>query len=166
MTKLFDRSVRGHEAAPKLARLHQGGCSVTDYAIQFKTLTASCDWNEGALRAMFQEGLNFEIQDEIATHELPLDLEGFINLPTRVESRLRLHQRRLAPLLVLGAGGGPAFQGPPTTSITLPDPGPMQLGRLRLSAQERQQRLVQGLCLYCGKQGHFALSCPLKAKAH
>ncbi len=40
---------------------------MTDYAIQFKTLAASCDWNEGALRAMFREGLNFEIQDEIAT---------------------------------------------------------------------------------------------------
>ncbi len=48
MTRLFDRSVRGDEAASKLARLRQGGRSVTDYAIQFKTLAASCDWNEGA----------------------------------------------------------------------------------------------------------------------
>ncbi len=87
MTRLFDHSVRGDEAASKLARLRQGGRSVTDYAIQFKTLAASCYWNEGSLRAMFREGLNFEIQDKNATHELPLNLEGFINLATRVEGR-------------------------------------------------------------------------------
>ncbi len=166
MTRLFDRSVRGDEAASKLARLRQGGRSVTDYAIQFKTLAASCDWNEGALRAMFREGLNFEIQDEIATHELPLDLEGFINLAIRVESRLRLRQRRLAPRSSWGLEEVQSFKAQPPPQSPLPDPEPMQLGRLRLSAQERQQRLVQGLCLYCGKQGHYALSCPLKAKAH
>ncbi len=55
MTRLFDRSVKGDEAASKLAQLHQGGHSVTEYAIQFKTLAASFDWNGGggALRAMF-----------------------------------------------------------------------------------------------------------------
>ncbi len=92
MTRLFDHSVRGDEAASKLARLRQGGRSVTEYAIQFKTLAASCDWNEGGA-AMFRERLNFEIQDEIATHELPQDLEGFINLATRVEGYLRLAPR-------------------------------------------------------------------------
>ncbi len=146
--------------------LRQGGRSVTDYAIQFKTLAASCDWNEGALRAMFREGLNFEIQDEIATHELPLDLEGFINLAIRVESCLRLRQRRLAPRSSWGLEEVQSFKAQPPPQSPLPDPEPMQLGRLRLSAQERQQRLVQGLCLYCGKQGHYALSCPLEAKAH
>ncbi len=159
MTRLFDRSVRGDEAASKLARLRQGGRSVTDYAIQFKTLAASCDWNEGALQAMFREGLNFEIQDEIATHELPLDLEGFINLAIRIESRLRFRSS-------WGLEEVQSFKAQPPPQSPLPDPEPMQLGRLRLSAQERQQRLVQGLCLYCGKQGHYALSCPLKAKAH
>ncbi|KAL0180387.1 hypothetical protein M9458_025829 [Cirrhinus mrigala] len=92
MTKLFDRSVKGDEAASKLAWLRQGSHSVTEYAILFKTLAASCDWNEGALQAMFREVLNFDIQDEIATHDLPQDLEGFINLATRVESHLHLCQ--------------------------------------------------------------------------
>ncbi len=166
MTRLFDRSVRGDEAASKLARLRQGGRSVTEYAIQFKTLAASCDWNEGALRAMFREGLNYEIQDEIATHEQPQDLEGFINLAIRVEGRLLLRQRRLTPRSSWGLEETQPFKGHPPPQSPLPDPEPMQLGGLRLSARERQLRLVQGLCLYCGKPGHFALSCPLKAKAH
>jgi len=46
MIKLFDRSARGDEAASRLVRLLQEDHSVTDFAIQFKTL-ASCDWNEG-----------------------------------------------------------------------------------------------------------------------
>ncbi len=29
---------------------------MTDYAHPIKTLAASCDWNEGALRDMFREG--------------------------------------------------------------------------------------------------------------
>ncbi len=137
-----------------------------EYAIQFKTLAASCDWNEGALRTMFLEGLNFEIQDEIAIHELPQDLEGFINLATRVEVCLRLRQRRLAPRSSWGLEETQPFKAHPPPQSCLPDPEPVQLGRLRLSARKRQQRLVQGLCLYCGKPDHFALSCPLKAKAH
>ncbi len=56
LDRLFDRSVRGDEAASKQAQLPQGGHSLTDYAIQFKTLAASCDWNEGALQVMLREG--------------------------------------------------------------------------------------------------------------
>ncbi len=135
---------------------------MTDYAIQFKTLAASCDWNEGALRAMLGRGLTLRSRMRL----LPLDLEGFINLAIRIESRLRLRQRRLAPRSSWGLEEVQSFKAQPPPQSPLPDPEPMQLGRLRLSAQERQQRLVQGLCLYCGKQGHYALSCPLKAKAH
>ncbi len=44
-------------------------------------------------------------------------------------------------------------------------PKPMQVGHRRLTPQQKQQRLALGLCLYCGKPGHFAAGCPLKAKA-
>ncbi len=114
----------------------------------------------GRCKLCYGKGLNFEIQDEIATHELPLDLEGFIN---RGESRLRLRHQRLAPRSSWGLEEVQPFKGQPPPQSAQPNPEPMQLGRLRLSAQERQQRLVQGLCLYCEKQGHFAL-CLLKAR--
>ncbi|KAL1249558.1 hypothetical protein QQF64_020563, partial [Cirrhinus molitorella] len=51
----------------------------------------------------------------------------------------------------------------PASPSPLADVEPMQLGQLRLLAREKQQRLVQGLCLYCGQAGHFALSCPFSA---
>lgn len=58
MMRLFDWSARGQEAADQLARLHHSGRSVTEYAILFKTLAASCDWNEGACRSIFRAGLD------------------------------------------------------------------------------------------------------------
>lgn len=38
----------------------------------------------------------------------------------------------------------------------------MQLGRSRLSPEERERRFRENLCLYCGQSGHRVLFCPLK----
>ncbi len=84
MTKLFDRSAQGDEAAAQLTRLSS---SVTDYAIQFQTLAAACGWNEGALRARFLEGLDEAISDELAAVDLPREQDNLINLALRVEGR-------------------------------------------------------------------------------
>ncbi len=37
----------------------------------------------------------------------------------------------------------------------------MQLGRARLSSEERLRRIRAGECLYCGKPGHFVSTCPV-----
>lgn len=39
---------------------------------------------------------------------------------------------------------------------------PMQTDSYRLTPAERQRRLTQGLCLYCGSSGHMILACPLR----
>lgn len=41
----------------------------------------------------------------------------------------------------------------------------MVLGRSTLSPEEWQRRRKAGLCLYCGAAGHYAASCPVKARA-
>ncbi len=45
-----------------------------------------------------------------------------------------------------------------------PEPGyePMQTDNTRLSYDERQRRLTQGLCLYCGNDGNVISSCPVR----
>ncbi len=163
MAKLFDRSAQGDEAAAQLSRLSQKKCSVTDYAIQFQTLVAACGWNEGALRVRFLEGLDHAIADELAAVDLPRELDNLINLALRVEGRLnRSHQCRQSttPWRNLESSSSDAAISQSA------DVEPMQLGRLRLTLQQRQERLTQGLCLYCGKAGHFVLQCPLKVKTH
>ncbi len=158
MAKLFDRSAQGDEAAAQLSRLSQKKSSDTDYAIQFQTLAAACGWNEGALCTRFLEGLDYAIADELAAVDLPQELDNLINLALRVEGR---HQRRQSK-----TSWRHLESSSNTTSPQSADVEPMQLGHLRLMAQQRQERLTQGLCLYCGKAGNFVLQCPLKVKAH
>ena len=38
----------------------------------------------------------------------------------------------------------------------------MQLGRARLSPEERRRRQLEGRCYYCGETGHLVASCPTK----
>ena len=49
MKEVFDRSVSGRDAARQLLQLKQGSRSVYDYAIDFRTLAASCGWGDTAL---------------------------------------------------------------------------------------------------------------------
>lgn len=165
MIKLFDRSAQGDEAAAQLARLSQGRRSVTDYSIQFRTLAAACDWNEAALRARFREGLDDNIQDEIVTHELPQSFDTLVELALRVEGRLQRRRQRWTARTSWMLEEG-ASSAAPTSLSPSTDPEPMQVGRLRLTPKEKQDRLIRGLCLYCGKPGHRAIRCPLKAGAH
>ncbi|KAL6458335.1 hypothetical protein MHYP_G00335650 [Metynnis hypsauchen] len=76
MRTTFHNPRGGREAAPRLLALSQGTRSVADYAIEFRTLAAESGWNEEALMAVFQQGLNGRLKDELATRELPSTLEG------------------------------------------------------------------------------------------
>lgn len=162
MLKLFDRSLQGDMAAAELVRLNQGNNSVSDYSIRFKTLATSSGWNDAALLVQFLDGLKSEIQDDIASHDLPVSLEAAIELALRVETRHRQRSHRqsfrqyLTNSLSQESSHTPSFAA---------DGEPMQLGRLRLTSRERQHRLSNGLCLYCGKPGHMAVSCPVKGSA-
>lgn len=157
--RLFDRSLQGDMAAAELVRLLQRGSSVTDYAITFKTLAATCGWNDASLRVQFLEGLDHNIQDEVAARDPPASLEAAIDLALRIETR---HRQRNLRRSFRQAISSPEVLLP----VSTPEPEePMQLGRLRLTNSERQRRLTNGLCLYCGKAGHLAASCPVKGSA-
>lgn len=46
---------------------------------------------------------------------------------------------------------------PPTEMVE-----PMQLGRARLTPEERRRRQAQGCCFYCGEKTHLVATCPVK----
>ncbi|XDV17972.1 hypothetical protein PO909_023760 [Leuciscus waleckii] len=162
LKKVFNRAVAGKEAARVLADLRQDHRSVTDYSIEFRTLAAECKWNSEAQWDMFLHGLADRIQNEIYTLELPATLDGLIDLAIRVDASLqrrgllvqrgRVPAMEVHPVFPSGDAVGPSF-----------DPEPMQVGRARLSREEKERRRAQGLCLYCGAGGHFASKCPVKA---
>lgn len=150
--RVFQGPSSGPDSAKQLLTLHQGRRSVTDYAIQFRTVAAASGWNNEALTVCFLKGLSDTIQDELATREPPDNLESLIKLASRIDQRLRereLNRRPLAPI-------SPSSESPPLSSLAPPEP--MQIGRI--SQAERDRRMRERRCLYCGKPGHFRSTCP------
>ncbi len=163
MRRVFDRAVVGREAARRLADLRQGERSVSDFSIEFRTLAAECKWNEEAQWDMFLHGLADRIQGEMFSRELPTSLDGLIDLALRVDSRLEQRDQRDRQSWPVTQDYRPIESGP--TVSHRPDSEPMQVGRARLSREERERRRRAGLCLYCGASGHFLVGCPVKTQA-
>lgn len=156
MIKVFDQSVFVREASRLLTTIRQGRRTVADFAIEFRTLSTTCEWNEPALVARFLEGLNVDLKEEIYARGSPSQLDQLIELAIRLDKCFEQRRRARAASATLR-------ELPSVTSS--PDPEPMQLGSIRLQPDERQRRISNRLCLYCGAAGHFAASCPVKARA-
>ena len=108
-------------------------------------------------------------------------LDALIALAVRLESRLgefrgerpsrsvSLPTPCLASSFPSNLATGPAPRFPATSGFSAPQVSaeePMQIGRTRLTPEERQRRLREGRCIYCGQRGHLIASCPVKDRAH
>ncbi len=96
--------------------------------------------------------------------ELPSDLDGLIDLAHCVDARLQRRDHRVLYTLMLDLPVLPTTNSGNTVS-SKSDYEPMQVGRARLSREERDRLRAKGLCLYCGAEGHFLVHCPVKGKA-
>lgn len=180
MRRIFDHSSPATEASRRLFQIRQLNRQVVDYAIEFRTAAADSGWNVPALRDAFMTGLSEPIKDQLAPLETPRDLESLIAVAIRIDNRLRERERerRRNRDVIPSFQNSPRRVAPPAEDFqlmlpdhqrtTLPnDSGePMQLGRTRLSLEERQRRLREGCCFYCGQPGHQLASCPGKDRAH
>ena len=164
MKRVFDRAVAGREAARQLADIRQGERSVADYSIEFRTLSTECRWNEEAQWDIFLHGLADRIQREIYTLDLPGRLDDLIELALRVDARLHRLELHTRTTPTQRSFGIPPLNARDAVS-PVDDHEPMQVGRARLSREERERRRSRGLCLYCGGAGHFLNNCPVKERA-
>lgn len=158
MIKVFDQSIFGREASRLLTTFRQGRRSVVDYAIEFRTLSTTCEWNEPSLVARFLEGLNVELKEEIYAQGSPDQLDPLIELAIRLD-RYFEQQRRARSTLV------PLREPFSHSASSVSESEPMQLGNIRLQPEERQHCISNKLCLFCGAAGHFATTCPVKGRA-
>lgn len=102
---------------------------------------------------VFLEGLSANIKDEVIARELPASLDPLRRFDLRRRARGMDSASQPAVSTV-----SPSF---PTNS----EPEPMQLGGLRVSAKERERRVINRLCMYCGAANHYVSACPVKASA-
>lgn len=173
LRKVFDRTAPGREAARALVGLRQGRRRAIDYAIEFRTLAADSGWNAASLCDAFLFGLSDTLKDHLVPLELPSDLDTLISLAIKIDTRLSERERSRGPTSSHKGPsqppGCPPWRPSPHTAPASPPPAssanseePMQLGRTSLSPEERQRRLREGRCIYCGQKGHFLSSCPVK----
>ncbi|KAL0157403.1 hypothetical protein M9458_048649 [Cirrhinus mrigala] len=148
---VFQPSSESGEAGEEIMALRQDRRPAADYALTFRTLAAQSGWNDGPLKLHYRKGLNPELQVELACRDEDLSLEQYIDLSIRVDNVMRARKSSRF-----------------TSSLPLPTPSseapvePMQLGSTKLSLEERERRLRNNLCLYCGLAGHVRASCPTR----
>ena len=171
MRRVFDHPVKGRQATSQLLDLQQGNSSVSEYAVNFRILAAESGWNDSALQAIFCKGLAGELKDELAVREECNSFNSLVDLAIRLDNRIRerVRERQGTGRRRLISGTRPSspdsIPGSPDTTHyaheprTPPADEPMQLGRARLTPAERQRRMQNKLCLYCGQGGHFVSGC-------
>lgn len=160
MRSNFDHPVKGRGASSRLMHIQQGSRSVAEYALEFRTLAAETDWNDSSLQEAFYTGLNESLKDQLALGEEPSSLEQEIAVAMKRDNRMRerRRERRVRSFNPPPVAKTPTYTAP--VSAPAADPEPMQLGRAKLTTEEKKHRRDTGLCLYCGKPGHFVSECP------
>ncbi|XP_057696537.1 retinoic acid receptor RXR-gamma-B isoform X2 [Corythoichthys intestinalis] len=157
LKKIYDHPLREQEAGTLLLQMRQGKEPIREYVSRFRSLAVESGWGNKALISSFKIGLNPEIGREIALRCRFSTLDEVIG--TAIEVSDQYTQWR--PHLVSPSVGPTVPRG--IAEAASPTRGePMQVGRARLSAEERSRRMLARLCLYCGEPGHFAAKCPNK----
>ncbi|KAK3562654.1 hypothetical protein QTP86_003394 [Hemibagrus guttatus] len=144
----------------ELCKLKQGKMSINEYALQFRTLAAKSGWNEQVLLTSYRQGPDPQVH--LAAYEDTIGLERLIQLSIHVATHMQLclkeHQGQLSLTTILDRLD--------PVSPPEPAPEPMHLGSSHLTPAERQRRLTQNLCLYCGALGHAISACPIRPPCH
>ncbi len=145
--EVFGRSSGDPSIGERLYQLKQGAMSIKQYSLQFRTLAAASSWNEPSLITAYRQGLNPKLRLHLAAYD------RFIQLAIRCSHRMLSCLPDVSTAIAPPPNRQPEVHNPPE---------PMQTDSNRLTTSERQRRLTQHLCLYCGASGHMILVCPLR----
>jgi hypothetical protein len=161
-----------------LSKLRQGNRDFVSYYAEFQRLIADLQWKDAAKRAALHRGLSEELKDILSTQDLPEDWSGYVAHIKKRDMQFRARRAEThRPSGPNKANAGPVPRviphaaAPPTPHPTNnssgnfgPTPMDLSAARRRLSHEERQKRIDEGRCLYCGGFHHLARDCPNKTR--
>jgi hypothetical protein len=162
-----------------LAKLCEGNRDFVAYYAVFQRLIADLDWNDAAKRAALHRGLCEELKDILSTQDLPEDWSRYVALVKKRDMQYRAckAETHRSSGQTKPATTPTARNTSPNTAQNAPHPtssgsghfGPVPIdlsaARRRLSPEERQKRIDENRCLYCGGCNHMVWDCPNKPKA-
>ena len=147
----------------KLTRLRQTG-PMSDYVSQFRVLAARSGWNEPALLSRFKDGLSHEVRSLLtANAHLLTTLRETQNAAILAYQNIQNRNRfQRSPQ---NQSQQPHRRTPAFHSASSVGPSPMEVDAIKtkhISAEEKQRRRENNLCLYCGGKDHYNADCPVK----
>ena len=164
ITNVFGDPDESLTAATKLYKLIQL-TSVATYTSEFQRLSSQLSWNEEALKDLYYQGLKPAIKDNILRGVIPTTLSEMIRIASNFDNRFQQYKTNL------NRNNNRSWQASRQVPVSEPmeldairtNPAPKQpsspsVGK-RLSRDERQHRISNNLCLYCGKSGHQVKNC-------
>jgi Retrotransposon gag protein len=156
----------------------------SDFLVEFNVLASQVNWGDRALRHRLKQALPDRIKDNLVLVQEPSGLLEWKHLVLSMDRRYWERQEdirregRLKPNPTRNSSTPTASTAAaqPKNTSTGSTPAPKTGGgnatttprhltpNGSLSSEERERRIANGLCLYCGGEGHKALECS-KAKA-
>ncbi|GAA5878748.1 hypothetical protein JCM1840_006045 [Sporobolomyces johnsonii] len=153
--------------ARRLTSLRQTGAASL-YAAEFRRLALNLGWNTKPLKYHFIEGLKDHLQDELARLDPIDDFDALVDRVVLLDNRA--YQRRLRKAGRSVFSFGPALRTTSAPEIAADDRMQIDANRKApiprrgpLTQSEKDYRLKNNLCSYCGGAGHFADGCPALA---
>lgn len=158
----FSEHDKARAATMKIRNLRQGRRPASIYASDFRQLACDIEWGEPTLVSQFYHGLRDEVKDLLLSLPDPTTVNEAISQAVKCDNRLfeRQQEKRLwttpRPHLNYDAAATTNLSNKPS------EVEDMQIDAVRfkpLTEQEKKRRRQEGLCLYCGGEGHKLDGC-------
>lgn len=132
---------------------------------------SNLDWNDSVKKYWFRQGLREEVKDILVGRDMPETFTEYVTLCIKLDNSWNARQQEKVNInksrrSVLTPQIPKSYSPRPLASSLGPAPMELDGNRKRLSPQERQRRIQEGLCLYCGGVGHFARNCSNRVSSY
>jgi hypothetical protein len=169
LNDLYGNHLHADDVNNRLIRLRQTG-TISEYIAKFQPLASQSGWNEVALLARFKDGLSSDVKSLLTAqmHNLKTLRDAQAAASTAYQNHLSRARDQRFGSRTQHSNNSWSRRSPataPTTPATASSSNDMDLDTVRvkhITAEEKQRRRDNKLCLYCGGKNHFAGACPIK----